>query len=106
MIDDDADADADADVSRMVDDRQLAVIDPADVTAVALSDASDRQFSGIVDTLHAGYAGDSDQLAFIDDTMRDFGRSINNLIAQQFTAGPHADFHAGPRFLYKTSGQP
>lgn len=89
-----------ADVTQMVDDPQNATIDPADAAVVQLSGDCDRQFSEIVETLHAGFAGDPDQLISIDDTMRDFGRTINTLMAQKLTAGPNAGFHAGPRFLY------
>ena len=92
--------DDDADVIRMVDDPQLVAIDPIDAHVKALSDECDKQFSSIVDTLHAGFSVDPDQLLGMGDTMDVFGDSINDLLAQPLTAGPNAGFHAGPRFLY------
>lgn len=92
--------DDDADVIRMVDDPQLVANDPADANLRALADQCDRNFSDIVDTLHVGFSGDPDQLASVDQAMTDFGTSINELLAQPLTAGPHAGSHAGPRFLY------
>jgi hypothetical protein len=98
--------DDEADVIRMVDDPQLVAIDPGDANALALSAECDRSFSEIVDTLHAGFSGDPEQLSFIDDTMRSFGASTNQLLAQPLTVGPGAGFRAGPRFLYSPAPRP
>ena len=92
-----------ADVIQMVDDPQLVSIDPADANAIALSNECDRQFSGIVEDLHAGFTGSPDRLSSIRDAMIDLGGSINAVLAETLTAGPHAGLRAGPRFLYTPS---
>jgi hypothetical protein len=92
--------DDNSDVIQMVDDPRLMAIDPADAALGALADQCDRDFSGIVDSLHAGFNGDPAELAFIDDVMRGFGRTVGELMQKTFTAGPAAGQHAGPRFLY------
>jgi hypothetical protein len=98
--------DDDADVTRMVDDPQHVIIDPIDANARNLSDACDEQFSQIVDTLHVGFSEDREQLSSIDDAMIDFAGNIDQLMAEPLTAGPHAGFHAGPRFLYTPAPRP
>jgi hypothetical protein len=89
-----------ADVIQMVDDPRLVAIEAADADIGVLADQCDRDFSGIVNSLHAGFNGDPDQLSSIETAMFDFSTTISTLMRKTFTAGAAAGQHAGPRFVY------
>ena len=89
-----------ADVVQIVDDPQSVAIDPADAAIKQLADKCDGEYSGIINSLHAGFNGDPGQLALIDSVMAGFGLTIGELMQKKFTAGPAANQNAGPRFLY------
>jgi len=87
------------DVAHMVDDPQKATLDASDSEAATLADQCDAKYSEILNTLQKGYTEDPFQLVGIDDTMRDFGKMIRDLVQLELH-GPHAGFRAGPRFKY------
>lgn len=87
------------DVLPMVDDPQTITLDPSDADVAALMDQCDAKYSEILDTLQKGYNGDPIQLLGIDLTMYEFGGIIVDLLSRELH-GPHAGFHAGPRFKF------
>ncbi len=90
-----------ADVVAMIDDPQTVALDPADTDAIKISDECDQIFTNVVNQLHEGYNGTPEAVTGAWISMLDLGQKILALLKIKLTAGPHAGFNAGPRFLFK-----
>jgi hypothetical protein len=90
-----------ADVIQMVDDPSTVTYDPADSHAESLAVQADSAYSDMLRALHDGFNGKPDQVdSAIDLMVGKFKRTVDELLQQQLTAGPHAGQFAGPRYRY------